>query len=99
MKCPNLARFTSIAQSCVLIFALVYAGKAQPLSTMDTVQNLKITEVEDLAVANGQRIKELETSLSDLNASVNRGTGAVIGFGMALTLLQALQMLAAWKKS
>lgn len=83
----------------ILILTATLVAIAQPISTVDAIQNLKLSQVEDLAVANGRRIDVLASNLSDLRSSVETSRSWVIGFGCCLTTLHVLQMLNGRRKS
>ncbi len=66
---------------------------AQPLSTIDTVQNLEISRAQDIGETNSKRIDVLASSITDLQGSVNRGIGIGIGIGLTMTLLQIVSIV------
>lgn len=113
MKLNFNLRWISIFQLCVLTMGLTYAMFAQPVhpqsrypqqsspvSTMDSidaVQDERILELRSTMAFNTKRLDDMVIMMNDLKVAVNSATGAVIGFGAALTLLQALHAIAAWK--
>ncbi len=66
---------------------------AQPISTIDTVQNLEITRAQDLAIVNSKRIDALTGMVTDLQGSYNRGVGVGAGIGLTLILMQIFQIV------
>lgn len=76
----------------VLVLWMTVSAFAQPLSTIDTVQNLEISRAQDAINESQRRIDTLASAVSSLSGSIDRGTGIVIGIGSTLTLLQIIQM-------
>ncbi len=76
-----------------IIIAFTVGLLAQPMSTIDTVQNLEIARAQDLALANAKEIAVLQSSIADLQGSYNRGVGVGAGLGLALMLMQIFQIV------
>lgn len=83
----------------VIVLAMTIVANAQTLSTIDTVQNLEISRAQDLGAENSKRIDSLSAAVSQLAASIDRGTGIVEGIGCTLTVLQVIQMILSRKKN
>lgn len=87
----------------ILYLALLLTGTlvavAQPITTLDAIQNLKLSQVEDLAVANGKRIDVLTANLADLRSSVDTSRAWIIGFGSCLSVLHLWLTISVRKQS
>ncbi len=77
----------------IVIVGFTVGLAAQPISTVDAVQNLEISRTQDSVVTNSKRIDALAASVEDLSASVNRGIGIGIGIGLTMTLLQIVTLV------
>ena len=83
----------------IAVSSLTFIAFSQPLSTIDTVQNMEIARTQDEVVAVEKRVDNLAASVVQLSATIERGTGIVIGIGCTLTLLQIVSMVLARKKT
>lgn len=94
-------KWISLVQLLILMSALTYAVYGQqPLdkSATDALQDDRILNLRTGQSISNQRIDDMAKAILDLTSSVNRGTGAVVGFGLAITVLQAFHTVAAWKR-
>lgn len=80
----------------IVFFTGTVAMYAQSQETRDALQDERIGQVEKALSEHDSEIKALTKSVESLSGSLDRFTGIGIGFGAALTLLQALQLAIAY---
>jgi hypothetical protein len=89
----------------VLICLVSFCARGQNITIRDINQDTKLAEhsmeiaqIEDRSVTNTLRIDKMSDSVNELRIEIASAKYAVYGFGFALTFLQFVQVLTAFKK-
>lgn len=101
----NMLKVIHLGRLAVLMCIVSFCAQGQTVTVKDITQDteiarheMQIAQVEDRTLINTQRIDKMNDSINDLRIEIAQAKYAVYGFGVCLTFLQALQVLAAFKK-
>lgn len=86
-------RLATLHFALIFLFTLHVYGQAKTQDGRDSVQELRLSQVEHTVADNSERIQAIVTELWAMRSSLDRFTGIGIGLGAALTALQGIQVV------